>query len=69
MWQDLPIELTLLILRFHRQLRSQAVIRIASAWRGYRLRILLGRYKMLRHIRIFQVFNADIFMFLMRARL
>ena len=63
MWETLPCDLIWYILAWY------AAPKLQSAWRGYRVRVLLGRFRMLRHIRIFRYLNPDVRVFLRRSRL
>lgn len=71
MWSDLPTEVTLHILQLRAQmLRAERVAtRVQRAWRGYRTRILLGRFHMLRYLAVFRKYNPDVITFLRRTRL
>lgn len=74
MWDALPNDVTLLILawrtRLRRRIRMEAVARrVQAAWHGYRVRVLLGRFRMMRYLRAFREWNPDVFTFLLRARL
>jgi hypothetical protein len=69
MWRQLPAELTLLVLRFRARLLAGHARRIQTAWRGYRARVLLGRFRMLRYLRDFREWNPSAPNFLRRARL
>lgn len=74
MWADLPTDVTVLILAWRNRLRYldrlEAVVRhVQRAWRGYRVRILLWRFRMLRYLQAFRFWNPDAATFLHRARL
>ena len=63
MWDAQPCDLIWYILAW------RAAPRVQSAWRGYRTRVLLGRFRLLRYFRIFRRFNPDVRVFLARSRL
>jgi hypothetical protein len=70
-WSALPTELVLDILGrraalIRRETRARAV---QAAWRGYRVRVLLGRFHMLRYLAEFRRHNPDVRAFVRRARL
>ena len=67
----LPNDIILLILHIRAvdHLRNTSVTLLQRAWRGYRTRVLLGRFRMLRYLAAFREWNPDITTFLQRARL
>ena len=71
MWDCLPEELTLAILarRAVAIRRERAAQRAQRAWRGYRVRVLCGRFRMLRYLRPFREFNPNLIDFIRRAKL
>jgi hypothetical protein len=71
MWSDLPLDITLYILALRNEMlrAERAAARAQSAWRGYRTRVLLGRFRMLRYLRAFREWNPNVAVFLRRARL
>lgn len=70
-WSALPPELVLDILarRAHAIGSERRARAVQSAWRGYRVRVLLGRYHMLRYLADFRRYNPDVRCFVRRARL
>lgn len=70
-WSALPTELALDILarRADAIRRERAAQRAQATWRGYRVRVLLGRYRMLRYLAEFRRYNPDVRAFVHRARL
>lgn len=54
-WDNLPKELVryILILRKFSTCNNKAAIKIESLWRGYRTRILITRFHMLRYLKDF----------------
>ena len=73
MWSDLPPELLEVVwehrTRSARVDRShRAARRVQTIWRGYRTRVLCGRYRMLRYVRPFCEWNPSLGAFLSRAR-
>lgn len=71
MWHRLPTDVILLILGLHgRRVRDDVTTRrLQSVWRGYRVRVLLGRFRMLRYLQEFRVWNPSASTFLRRAQL
>lgn len=67
MWDHLPSDVTRHILWLTS--RENAACRVQRAWHGYRTRVLLGRFRMLRYLQAFRVFNPSVGCFLRRARL
>ena len=73
-WDTLPTDIVLLILEWRSRLRFRDFLyrtaqRFQGTWRGYRVRILLGRFRMLRYLKAFREWNPDLMTFLLRARL
>lgn len=70
-WDSLPSELKEMIMHWRRALTcyKPGAVRIQSAWRGYRLRVLLGRFRLLQYLRDFRRWNPTVSMFLYRAKL
>ena len=50
-------------------LRIRAATDIQARWRGYRTQVLVGRFRLLRFVRVFASFNANIGVFMRRSRL
>jgi hypothetical protein len=63
MWDELPGDLVWYILAWRGATCMQ------RAWRGYRTRVLLGRYRMLRYFHIFRAIHPNVSVFLARSRL
>ena len=63
MWDALPCDLVWYIYAW------RAAPCVQRMWRGYRTRILLGRYRLMRYFHIFRVFNPNVSVFLARSRL
>ena len=70
-WETLPTDVTLHILALRGRMRHEdaSACRVQRIWRGYRLRIMLGRFRMLRYLAAFREWNPDVGTFLRRARL
>ena len=69
-WDDLPPDLVGHILGFVcRHVDDRAARRVQRVWHGYRTRVLIGRFRMLRYLLVFRTFNPSIVTFLRRARL
>ena len=62
-WTELPDDLRWYISRL------ASAIAIQTSWRCYRTRVLVGRFRMLRHIRVFAAYNHSIHVFMLRSRL
>ena len=72
MWDDLPSDLVSLVWSWRRSLQCAlplAASRIQSAWRRYRVLVLVGRFRMLRYLHDFRAWNPSLSAFLHRARL
>jgi hypothetical protein len=67
MWASLPDDLIAHILRLRAE--GDAATAMQKHWRRYRTRVLVGRFKMLRCLRVFREFNRDLRAFLERSRL
>lgn len=66
-WNKLPNELIKKILNCRKILTC--VNKIISIWKCYKIRVLIGRFKMLRYLKDFRLFNPNIKIFLLRSRL
>jgi len=66
-WDVLPGDVIQLIFKW--RTRIMYIIRIQSSWRSYRVRVLLGRFRMLRYLHDFRVWNPSARAFLDRARI
>ncbi len=69
MWHTMPSDLILHILRMRAQMLADVASRIQRAWRGYRTRMLIGRFRRLRYLHDFREWNPTAYHFLCRARL
>jgi hypothetical protein len=63
----LPPDLVAYVLQWRDRLAAAEAVQ--SAWRGYRTRILIHRFAMLRYLAAFREWNPDLLSFLARARL
>ena len=70
-WDSLPLEIIKIILSFRKILTCDkyAVIKIQSIWRTYKTRVLIGRFKMLRYLKDFRVWNPNLNEFIIRSKL
>lgn len=68
-WQRLPCDLGRDILRRIYAARHTAAQCVQCAWRAYKTRVLLGRFRLLRYLREFREWNPDVHTFVARARL
>lgn len=68
-WDELPNEIIKIILIYRKKTTCQepASIKIQSTWKYYRTRVLIGRFKMLRYLRDFRIWNPSIQTFLARS--
>tara|TARA_B100000085_G_scaffold230236_1_gene216701 strand:- start:440 stop:595 length:156 start_codon:yes stop_codon:yes gene_type:complete len=46
-----------------------AVDKIISLWKCYKTRVLIGRFKMLKYLKEFRLFNPTLKEFLLRSKL
>ena len=70
-WDNLPDDLVRYILFFRKLLMCNhpAATKIQSVWNCYRIRVLIGRFHMLRYLKDFKKWNPTIIEFLKRSRL
>lgn len=70
-WNKLPNELIKKILNYRKILTcgNICVNKIISIWKCYKIRVLIGRFKMLRYLKDFRLFNSNIKVFLLRSKL
>ena len=71
MWEALPTELAVHVFKIRNQLiqSERSAQFIQSRWKGYRTRVLIGRFHMLKYLQVFREFNPSLVIFLCRARL
>lgn len=70
-WDNLPKEITQLIMFYRKQITcgNMKIIKIQSLWRHYKIKILVKRFKMLRYIKEFRIWNPNINEFIIRSKL
>lgn len=70
-WHALPNDVARDILRrvCASRRHDRAVVCVQRSWRGYRTRVLVGRFRMLRYLHEFRAWNPTVGQFLHRARL
>ena len=70
-WNNLPDDLVRYILFFRKLLMCNhpAATKIQSVWNCYRIRVLIGRFHMLRYLKDFKKWNPTINEFLKRSKL
>jgi hypothetical protein len=70
-FDDLPHDIISLIM-FFRKIKTaakKATKYIQAHWFGYKTRVLLGRFKMLKYLKEFREFNPSLKIFLIKSRL
>ena len=70
-WDKLPNELIKKILNYRKIFTCGNICanKIISIWKCYKIRVLIGRFKMLRYLKDFRLFNPNIKVFLLRSKL
>jgi hypothetical protein len=70
-WDNLPEDIINYIMSFRKIKTSgyKASTKIQCMWKCYRTRVLIGRYKMLRYLKEFRIWNPSIQDFLLRSRI
>ena len=70
-WSNLPIDVVVQILKLRTTSiqKERAAAKVQTRWRTYRTYVLVARFKMLRHLWTFRLFNPGVDEFLNRARL
>ncbi len=70
-WNYLPNDIIKYILLYRKQLTMslKAFYIISNRWKTYRTRVLYGRFKMLRYLKDFRIWNPTIQEFLLCSRL
>ena len=70
-WDNIPDDVIKIIL-YHRKIVTcgkECVNKIIATWKCYKTRVLIGRFKMLRYLRDFRLFNPSIKIFLLKSKL
>lgn len=70
-WNLLPNDIISIIMNYRKiyTCGNKVVNKIISVWKCYKVRVLIGRYKMLRYLKDFRLFNPNIKEFLLRSKL
>ena len=71
-WDNLPKEIILIIMLYRQQMTCghiKKLIKIQSLWRYYKIKILVKRFKMLRYLKEFKIWNPNINEFIIRSKL
>ena len=70
-WDNLPLELKDIIYRIRKQFMysNKSSIKIQSIWRCYKTRVLIGRFRMLRYLKDFRIYNPNINEFIVKSKL
>ena len=68
---NLPDDIIKIIFKYRRLLTSEnkIVTLIQKNWRKYRIKVLFGRFFMLRYLKDFREWNPDIITFLSKSKL
>ncbi len=66
---NLPFDIFKLIFSYRNKLIRWSIEKIQATWRCYRIRVLVGRFKLLYYVHVFRRFNPDLIVFLERSRL
>lgn len=69
LWKNLPDDIGYIILDIIKNNQIKNTIKIQSIWRCYRIKVLIGRFKMLRYIKEFREYNYNIYYFISKSRL
>lgn len=69
MWLPNDIILKIISIRGKALREEAAVVCVQRHWKGYRVRALLERFRILRYLRVFMEYNPCIRVFIKRARL
>ena len=70
-WNNLPNDIINYIM-FLRKIKTcgfNAARKIQSIWKRYKIKVLIERFKILRHLKDFKIWNPTIQDFLLRSRL
>jgi len=70
-WDNLPNDIIKIILNFRREITcgNKAAKCIQDKWNKYKIKILTGRYHMLKYLKDFRRWNPTLEEFLSRSRL
>ena len=70
-WDELPDDIIkyIMFLRKNKTSGFKAAIKIQSRWKCYKIKVLIKRYKMVRYLKDFRIWNPTIQDFLLRSRL
>ena len=70
-WEELPCDLIYLILKYRRLVTCgyNASLYIQKIWRSYKIKVLIGRYRLLRYLKEFRLWNPNINEFIIRSKL
>ena len=68
---DLPDDIKNLIMYFRKikTASKKATTYIQAHWFGYKTRVLIGRFRMLKYLKEFREFNPSLKIFLLRCKL
>jgi hypothetical protein len=70
-WDNLPDDIIKIILNFRREITcgNKAAKYIQDKWNKYKIKILTGRYHMLKYLKEFREWNPTLELFLSRSKL
>ena len=71
-WDSLLREIVEIIMNYRRWETcgyNKKARKIQGLWRCYRIRVLVGRFRMLRYLKDFRVWNPSMYEFISRSKL
>ena len=70
-WDNLPDEIINIIMKIRKILTcgNKASTYIQVRWRSYKTKVLIGRFRLLRYLRDFRIWNPTIQDFITRSKL
>ena len=70
-WDYLPDEIINIIMKFRKILTcgNKVSTYIQTRWRSYKTKVLIGRFRLLRYLKDFRIWNPTIQEFITRSKL